>query len=149
MGEARILAPQPFLIPAGVALGTEEVGAHVVVEAVHRPPEVMEVRDHLRADQPVRAGNEQLLGLQLMLPLGDVIGSGGKGGRQALGQAFAHVVHVRASQARKSRQVDPAGGDALGDRKALATNEFAVRRQGMHRVHDRPSFDLPRTRDAQ
>ena len=66
MGKPRILAAQALLIPARVTLGAEEVGAHVVVEAMDRPPEVVEMRNHLGADQPIRAGNEQLLRRQLI-----------------------------------------------------------------------------------
>ena len=49
--EVRMGGHEPALIPARVALGAEEVGAHVVVDAVDLPAELAEIVDDLRADK--------------------------------------------------------------------------------------------------
>jgi hypothetical protein len=41
-----------------IACGTEEVGAHVVVDSVDGPSRVGEMKDGLRADEAARAGHE-------------------------------------------------------------------------------------------
>ena len=49
---------QPFEVPRGVAVGAEEIAAHVVVDAVHLPSLAVEVRDGLRADETTTAGHK-------------------------------------------------------------------------------------------
>jgi len=46
-------------VAAGIAFGAEEVGAHVVVDAMHGPAEAAEVVHHFGADQPGGAGDEE------------------------------------------------------------------------------------------
>src|SRR5262249_28108015 len=46
--------------PGGVALRTEEVGPHVVVEAVEVMAAPGEILDRFRADQATRSGDENL-----------------------------------------------------------------------------------------
>jgi hypothetical protein len=52
MMEVLVHRLQPLLVPAGVTLGTEKVGAHVVVNSMHLPTEFAEIVDHFRADEP-------------------------------------------------------------------------------------------------
>ena len=53
---------EPLPVPRGVALGAEEVGAHVVVDSVDREAQTIEELDRLRADQARAAGHEHLHG---------------------------------------------------------------------------------------
>src|SRR5688500_790185 len=50
---------EPLLGPAGVPLWPEEVGAHVVVHAVHVVPVLGEVGDDFAADETAGSGDEQ------------------------------------------------------------------------------------------
>src|SRR5262249_2875247 len=51
-------AAQALEVPGRVAVGTEEVAAHVVVDAVHLPAAVVEERRSLRSDETAAAGDE-------------------------------------------------------------------------------------------
>jgi hypothetical protein len=44
MREVTSLAPKPLQVPRRVTVGTKERPAHVVVDAVHVPPELIEER---------------------------------------------------------------------------------------------------------
>ena len=50
--EAFGRAPQSLEVPRRVPVGTEELPAHVVVDAVYRVAPGVEELDHLRTDQP-------------------------------------------------------------------------------------------------
>ena len=58
VNEASNLPLQPALVPASVALRTEEHRALVVVHTVDRVPLASEVRTDLAADQPGRSGHK-------------------------------------------------------------------------------------------
>jgi len=60
--ELRKLFLEPRLVPPGIARRAEEIGAHVVVDAVDLVFLGGEVGDHLAADQAVRAGNQDFHG---------------------------------------------------------------------------------------
>jgi len=47
------------LIPAGIPFFTEEIGAHVVINAVNLPAEAVKVGHHFRADEAARTGDKQ------------------------------------------------------------------------------------------
>jgi hypothetical protein len=49
---------QPFLVPAGIAGGAEELRAHVVVNAHDTPTPAVEVGHDLRTDEPVRPSDQ-------------------------------------------------------------------------------------------
>ena len=49
---------QPFLVPAGIAGGTEELGPHVVVNTDDAPAPAVKVGHDLGADKPVRPGDQ-------------------------------------------------------------------------------------------
>src|SRR6266480_1276989 len=51
---------EPALVPPRVPLGSEEVSAHVVIDAVNLPAQRIEMRDHLRPDQSRRTRHENL-----------------------------------------------------------------------------------------
>ena len=59
---APALCLEPLAVPRRVALGPEEVGPHVVVDAVDGESEPIEELDGLRADQTRAAGDEHLHG---------------------------------------------------------------------------------------
>src|SRR5690606_35923929 len=56
--EARVLLPKPREVPARIALGTEEIGTHVVVHAGNPRGPVVEVCDELRTDESARTSDE-------------------------------------------------------------------------------------------
>lgn len=61
--EALQLALEALLVPAGVALGTEEDGALVVINSVNLVPELFgEVMTHLGANEARGAGDEEFFG---------------------------------------------------------------------------------------
>ena len=61
MGKSLMSFAQPLLVPARIALHTEKVRAHIVVDAVNPPAQTAEMRDYFRADQPGAAGDKKLL----------------------------------------------------------------------------------------
>src|SRR5215470_1917641 len=52
MREVTSLATEPFQIPRRVTIGAKKRPTHVVVDAVHVPPELIEKRHRLGADEP-------------------------------------------------------------------------------------------------
>src|SRR5262249_57545376 len=61
MGKLPGHLPQALEIPGGVAVGSEEVAAHVVVAAVPLPAAMIEEGRRLGADEPAAAGDEDPL----------------------------------------------------------------------------------------
>jgi hypothetical protein len=59
MLEPRVLGLETLLVPTGIALGAEEVSAHVVVHAVDCPTEVGEVVDDFGANEAGGTGDEE------------------------------------------------------------------------------------------
>src|SRR5215467_12597415 len=58
MREMTTLAAEPLQVPRRVTIGTKERPAHVVVDAVHVPPELIEKRHRLGADEPAAARHD-------------------------------------------------------------------------------------------
>ena len=58
MDKSREGRLHPLLVPPRVATRTEEHGALVVVDAVHRPAQIVKVLRHFAADQPGRTSHE-------------------------------------------------------------------------------------------
>src|SRR5262247_3829250 len=56
--EVPSLAPKPLQVPRRITIGTKERPAHVVVDAVHVPPELIEKRHRLGADEPAAARHD-------------------------------------------------------------------------------------------
>ena len=46
---------QTLLVPARIAVRPEEIGPHVIVNAMDLPTQFIEIRYHFRADKPARA----------------------------------------------------------------------------------------------
>src|SRR5262249_46236775 len=61
VGEVRGQLPQALEIPGGVAVWSEEVTPHVVVDAVPLPAAMIEEGRSLGADEPAAAGDEDPL----------------------------------------------------------------------------------------
>ena len=57
--EMAVGGEQTTLVPSGVSARPEEIGAHVVVHAMHLPTELAEVGDHFRADESGGTGDEE------------------------------------------------------------------------------------------
>src|SRR5262252_5954816 len=58
MREVTSLATEPLQVPRRITIGTKERPAHVVVDAVHVPPELIEKRHRLGADEPAAARHD-------------------------------------------------------------------------------------------
>lgn len=65
VAEIPVGIEEPLLVPAGVAAGSEEIGAHVVVDAVDGPSKAGEVGDHFGADEAGGAGDEKDIHLKV------------------------------------------------------------------------------------
>lgn len=59
MAERGVQAFEPLLIPARVSLRPEEVGTHVVVNAMHLPAKLAEIIDDFGTDEAGRTGGEE------------------------------------------------------------------------------------------
>src|SRR5215813_6371456 len=58
MREVTSLATEPLQVPRRITIGTKERPAHVVVDAVHVPPELIEKHHRLGADEPAAARHD-------------------------------------------------------------------------------------------
>src|SRR5262249_8653629 len=67
-------AAQALEVPGRIAVGSEEVAAHVVVDAVDLPATVVEERCSLRSDETAAAGDEDPLHALDSLAAGGAIG---------------------------------------------------------------------------